>query len=486
MTDISSTSSMSGDEPDSAKTESSSVTKVTTPSRRARWGRRFGDWFVNLPPVRNRVPARYRPALFLESFYNIGTGAFVCLFLLSTVVLKTVVGGTATHLAILAAMFGGSSLLSPIVSYCGRKIPMRSLVVYPNLIVAALLLATVFTGAGATFFTIFVGLAFVFRVFPRVGEMNMYRVIYPASHRGGAVGWVKAIAAISALAVTLLGYCWFSFQPNLYWIVYWLVAVILVGSAMCYARIPVSRKNIFEKNDGLTPYQAFWQGLKIFISDKRFLSYQLGFSLAGFANHMAMIYVAEVLSEDVIGDRSPGSLLPGFLSSLLVDNWNLSAVTIKTLIVGFIFAVMPMVLMTVSAALWGRFLDRTNPMTGRAIFNTFQFAAYACHAYGGMTLQIWPMFVGAMLHAIGNGGSTINWLTGSLYFAKEDQISLYNAVHVGLTGLRGLIAPLVGLYLLSSGGLNIGAGIFWVASGLSLLGAVVMLIQGLTDPGPRE
>lgn len=473
---------MTGDNPSATKTRPVSETA----GRRSRFGRRVGDWFVNLPPVRDRVPRRYRPSLCLESFYNVGTGAFVCLFLLSTVVLKTIVGGTELHLALLAAMFGGSSLFSPVVSYCGRKIPMRSLVVFPNLIVAALLIMTVATGLGPMFFTLSVGIAFVIRVFPRVGEMNMYRIIYPPTHRGSAVGWVKAVSAISALSVTLVGYWWFSFQPQWYWLLYWLVAILLLGSAVCYSRIPVSRRNVFEKTDGLSPYKAFWAGLKIFASDRRFLWYQVGFALAGFANHMAMIYVAEVLTEGVIGQRPVDAVLPGFLHQLLVVNWSLERATVVTMIVGLIFAVLPMVLMMISAAFWGRFLDRINPMTGRAIFNTFQLFAYGLHAYGGYTRQLWPMLLGAMLHAIGNGGGTINWLTGSLYFAREDQISLYNAVHVGLTGLRGMIAPLIGLWLVSKEGLDIGPGVFWVASVLSLLGAVVMLVQGLTDPGPRE
>jgi hypothetical protein len=152
--------------------------------------------------------------------------------------------------------------------------------------------------------------------------------------------------------------------------------------------------------------------------------------------------------------------------------------------------------MMTSAPFWGRFLDRTNPMLARALFNTFQLAAYALHAWGAMTLQVWPFLVGAVVHAIGNGGGTINWLTGSLYFASNENISLYNAVHVGLTGLRGVIAPLVGFVLLSDKSvnlylfrfdcLNLGGGIFWVAAILSLAGALVMLVQGLTDPGPRE
>jgi len=472
--------------PESVPGDTPPVPERLVTKRRIRFGRRFGDWFVNLPAVKDRVPRRYRPTLYLETLYNIGTGSFICLFLLSAVVLKTIIGGTETHLAILGAFFGGSSLLSPVVSYLGRKVPMKSLITIPNLLVASLLVATVSPVGGATFFSLVVGAAFVVRVFPRVAEMNMYRVNYPITHRSAAVGWTKAVSAVSALSITIVGYWWFCYQPEYYWLLYWVVAVLILASSLSYACIPVARRNIFAREEPIAPHKAFWNGLKVFASDKRFMLYQFGFALAGFANHMAMVFVAEVLRNDVIGERSLSDVLPSFVHGLLMETWALNRATAVTVLVGMIFAVLPIFLMMASAAFWGRFLDRINPMKARALFNTFQFVAYGFHAYGGMTLQIWPMLVGAMLHAVGNGGGTINWLTGSLYFASEDRISLYNAVHVGLTGLRGMIAPVVGWYLLSQQGVGMGAGLFWVASALSLAGALVMFVQGLFDPGPKE
>lgn len=455
-------------------------------SRRARLGRRFGQWFVRTPHIRDHVPARSRPALYFESLYNVGAGGFLALFLLTPVALKTVVDGSAEHLALFSAMFGGSSLLSPLVSYCGRRIKMRSLVVYPCLAVAACLLATASPVGGATFFTLAVGSAFVVRVFPRVAEMNMYRVVYSPTHRGSAVGWLKALSAIAMLSVTLFGYWWFSFQPSLYWVVYCLVAVLLVVGAWSYSHIPIPRRNLFARPDAIAPHRAFWQGLRLFLDDGRFVLYQFGFALAGFANHMALIFVAEILREDVIGTRTAETLLPPPFDYLVFTYWGLDWQTAVSLIVGLIIALLPALLMMTSALFWGRFLDRVNPMIGRTVFNLFQAAAYGFHAYGGYTLQIWPFLVGTSLHAIGNGGGTINWLTGSLYFAKPERVSLYNAVHVALTGLRGLIAPICGLYLIGAEGLGLGPGIFVVAVVLSLAGASVMLFQGLTDPGPRE
>ncbi len=450
------------------------------------WARRFGSRVVRIPLFRDRVPSRRRPALFLETLYNLGTGAFVSLFLLSPVVLKTIVGGSANHLALFAAMFGGSSLLSPVVSYTSRWIPMRSLVIFPNLVVAGLLFATALPAAGATLFTLTIGGAFVVRVFPRVGEMNMYRVFYPYTHRGAAVGWVKAIAAVSGLCVTLLGYWWFSFRPQQFWMVYWLVGLLLFGATVAYARIPVSRHNAFPPDpEHRGPHRAFWNGLQTFVKDRRFLTYQIGFTFAGFANHMALVFVAEVLTE-ILNGRTVESIVPPLLHPLVLESWHWSHQTVMSLTVGFVFAVLPALLMMTSAPYWGRFLDRVNPMLGRSVFNTLQGVAFALHAYGGVTLQIWPFVLGAAIHSISNGGGSINWLTGSLYFASSDRVSLYNSIHVHLTGLRGLVAPLIGLYLYRASGLNLGPSLFWVAAGLSLVGAVFMFIQGSLDPGSRE
>jgi len=314
-----------------------------------------------------------------------------------------------------------------------------------------------------------VGLAFMIRVFPRVAEMNMYRILYPPHRRGSAVGWLKAVAAVSGLTTTAFGYWWFDFAPPAYWALYCLVAVALAGSAISYQRIPVPRHNIFARDDGMGPYQALRAGIRVFLSDSRFVLYQFGFALAGSANHLALVFIPQVLKEQVHASQR---------------------------VIGLAGALLPATFLMTSAPLWGRYLDRVNPMTGRATFNAIQCVAFTFDAYGGLSLQVWPFLVGAILHGISTGGGTVNWLTGSLYFARAEHISLYNAIHVCLTGIRGMLAPAIGLYLISNEpfdlylvelqGLDLGAKIFVVAAALSILGAIVMGVQGMFDPGPRE
>ena len=134
-------------------------------------------------------------------------------------------------------------------------------------------------------------------------------------------------------------------------------------------------------------------------------------------------------------------------------------------------------------------------MSGRALFNSIQCVAYGFHCFGGISRQVWPFVFGAMIHAIGNGGGTINWLTGSLYFAKQEQVSLYNSIHVALTGLRGMIAPIIGVLIYGSvlnlgplqiSGLGLGPILFALSSGLSLCGALFMIWMTRRDSGPAE
>lgn len=421
--------------------------------------RRWSQRIANHRLLRDRVPPRYRPTLYLETLYNAGTGGLVSLFFLSMVVVKTVLGGEEQHLTVLASLFGGSSLLSPAVSWLGRRFSMRSVVAYPNFLAAVMLLTVGLPFMDAWTFTLVVGGVFVLRVFPRVGEMNMYRLIYPATHRSAAVGWLKAVSAISGLVVILLGYWWFGLFPQYFWVIYVFSGIVLFGSGIAYLRIPVSRRNLSSLEDQLPAHRAFMEGVRIFFRDRRFLTYQIGFGIGGTANQLALVFTADVLKDD-----------------LHASDW----------VVGLVVAVLPALLMTLSAPAWGRLLDRINPMTGRAIFNGLQCLAFAFYAYGGTTRQIWPFVTGAVLSSVSNGGGIINWLTGSLYFAPADQVPLYNAIHAALTGLRGLIAPALGLYLFSDAGLGLGSNVFWVASSLSLLGALVMLPQGLNEPIAAE
>lgn len=431
-----------------------------------------------LARVLARFPEQCHRPLVYESAYNIGNGAFYSLNLLTPVVLATapLKGATEDHVAIFWAAAHGSSIFSPLVGFGARFVPMKLLVVIPNILAVLCLLGVAFRQGDPTWFTAALAASFVVRVFPRTGEMNMYRVLYPTSHRGAAVGLLKAIMAISVLTVVVAGYFWLNFDASRYWMIYLAIAAALLISSFCYQAIPVRQQDLLEMSGLVSPWSAFCNGMKVFLTDRRFLLYQIGFSFAGTANHMVFWLVPYLCIND--------------LSNVGV---------VKT---RFISAMIPALLVTFSAPLWGRFLDRHNPMIGRATFNLLQGIAFILFAAGGLSDRESIVILAAVLHGVASGGSAVNWLTGSLHFAGKDRVSLYNAVHVGLTGIRGLLAPLVGLWLYDAGtttdakagllgnagldGFGLGPHVFWVAAGLSFCGFALMLWQGLTDPGSRD
>ena len=79
---------------------------------------------------------------------------------------------------------------------------------------------------------------------------------------------------------------------------------------------------------------------------------------------------------------------------------------------------------------------------------------------------------------IARGGGTLAWQLGHNDFARQDQLAAYMGVHVTLTGLRGAIAPFLGIMLYAgwsgTGWMpvsweGIGAWIFGVAAVISSL-----------------
>ena len=51
------------------------------------------------------------------------------------------------------------------------------------------------------------------------------------------------------------------------------------------------------------------------------------------------------------------------------------------------------------------------------------------------------------LHGASLGGGALAWNLGHLHFAKPEDAEIYMGIHVFLTGVRGLIAPLAGIWL---------------------------------------
>ncbi|GAB1366923.1 hypothetical protein MASR1M36_17940 [Candidatus Cloacimonadaceae bacterium] len=87
--------------------------------------------------------------------------------------------------------------------------------------------------------------------------------------------------------------------------------------------------------------------------------------------------------------------------------------------------------------------------------------------------SIWPVvivFVAYFIFGIAMSAVNVAWNMSSIFFAGKEDASIYQSVHVTMTGIRGLIAPVLGFTLLKLFGLT---AVFIVAAGFLALAAVV-------------
>jgi hypothetical protein len=161
----------------------------------------------------------------------------------------------------------------------------------------------------------------------------------------------------------------------------------------------------------------------------------------------------EVLSADPLFRRYMGcmTLYGGgnlMLISLLVlvmsDIWGM-AHTMQILVT----SVVPMIAFPVGVRFWGRLLDAEHVLSYRVIHGRVLSSAVAVLLAGAWFGSLPTMLVGAVVLGLGNAGSSLGWSLGHNDFATPATAGLYMGVHVTLTGIRGLLAPPIGVAVYS-------------------------------------
>jgi hypothetical protein len=110
-----------------------------------------------------------------------------------------------------------------------------------------------------------------------------------------------------------------------------------------------------------------------------------------------------------------------------------------------ITSALPDIVMPIAIPLWARLLRRSHVIEFRAIHAWAYVAASLTMLLACVTGEIALLFVTAVLTGIADAGGALAWNLGHHDFAKDHNASQYMGVHVTLTGIRGLIAPFIGV-----------------------------------------
>lgn len=187
----------------------------------------------------------------------------------------------------------------------------------------------------------------------------------------------------------------------------------------------------------LSPGNVIGQMVDVLRADRAFRRYCVAQSLTGIANLMTVSVMAALITREL-------------------DLSDYGAFWVSTVLI----VALPNLAMLGSIGRWGRMFDSLGVLRMRVAnvvcwTGSLGFAlvgALVVTESGVIGATHLPVAVGlfaarALLQGVGMGGGQIAWNLGHLHFAEPRRAELYMGVHVSLTGVRGLIAPLVGIWL---------------------------------------
>ncbi len=139
--------------------------------------------------------------------------------------------------------------------------------------------------------------------------------------------------------------------------------------------------------------------------------------------------------------------------------------------------VLPILMPLFTIPVWARLLDRMHVIRYRTFHSWFFVGANLFAGIGLLTGELWVLFVSRILLGVAFGGGMLAWQLGHHDFAKRELASIYMGIHVTLTGVRGLVAPFIGVALYSGVIAGTGAGV--LATGIGAWAFLVFAFVGV-------
>jgi hypothetical protein len=301
----------------------------------------------------------------------------------------------------------------------------------------------------------------------------VWRANYRKAQRARITGRLIVVFSI-VLAVAPLGaYALLDWRPGLFRVLYPVAAAVGLIGAGSIAGLRVRRERQLLDHDRGVPSSRETPALSrkgrphtartILVEDRDFRRYMSWQFIAGCANMMGEAAITLAIIE--LARRSGTA---EFAASVLLNT------TITTVCV------------VLTVPLWARLIDRVHIFEFRAVHGSLwvvaQLGNYLAVAYGGL----WWIAIPRAIQGVMFGGGRLAWQIGHNEFADRRLAGQYMGIHQTLTGVRGLIAPFVGVGLLTgfgtieTGGDGGGAGGWlrsWIGlSGFSGIGPSVFLV----------
>jgi MFS family permease len=195
-----------------------------------------------------------------------------------------------------------------------------------------------------------------------------------------------------------------------------LIAIPIFIAGLCTIKLP---NRPFSKKQKL----GLKELLYILINDKLFTYICVAWALIGTSSLWLLPYRTNILVEKSFGFcYSPKTVL-------------------------FLLVILPEAIRILVMRIYAYFFDRINFIILRIVINIF-FTLYIAFFFMGNSL--FYHIIGMCFMGLGFGGGSLAWRLWVTKIAPRDKVPAYMAIHSGLSGIRMMLAPLVGLYGLNT------------------------------------
>ena len=285
-------------------------------------------------------------------------------------------------------------------------------------------------------------------------QNSIYQRNIDVSRRAKVFGYTTSVSQLISVAVTFVAGRMLDVDEQTFrWV---LVATGLCGfmhaAFLSFIRIqePVQRDECAPVNWRKTAIEPIRRTLRLLKENRQFAAFERSFSIYG----MGFIMMQPIIPIYLV-DRLQLSYTSNFLAKGILSQVGLLLLS-------------PMI---------GKIHDRVHPFR----FISGSFAMLMLFPLLIVVSSLWQgssvmptvfVFIAYALFGVAMAAVNMAWNMGSIFFAGKDDASMSQSVHVTMTGIRGLIAPVLGYAILKLFGITM---VFVVAAMFLLCAAIISL-----------
>lgn len=384
------------------------------------WVRRFGPLKLIRASLLDRV------GLHFFTLYSSLNGVLTGAMGLAGVVLTARLGATDLQMGVYTALSVVVMLLGIVGSELVEGRDKRPYILTLGLLSRGALLLFLLC-YDAWLFIVIGGLFFVLNALLMPAIFSMWQSNISAEARGKLWGLAVIVTTLVTMAAAFVVGKVLDWNPDSFRWLFPVAGVVAMLGIATLAISPLRRvyklsrapQRVTLRNLLIVPVQSF---VKLLSEDRKYLHFELVFNLYGLAIMLLFpiipIYIVEV-AQMTYGQASIATLVIGQLGVLALP------------------------------PLWGMLMDRTGPMflcmVVFAVLALFPLILVVGLNTGpGSVLTLGVVYFGHLLFGIGMSGVHVAWSMGPVMFAGSRDTSGYSGAHLTMTGIRGLIGPMLG------------------------------------------